>query len=49
MPSSTPAPKAQDASATEPAQSQTQRTPTRQIAAKPQIISRQVFNDFASI
>ena len=50
MPSSTPAPKAQDAKAAEPAQLQTQRTTTtHKPAKKPQIVSRQVFSDFASI
>jgi hypothetical protein len=49
MPNSTPAPKAQPAKAADPAQSKTQRTTTRKVKTKPQIISRQVFSDFASI
>lgn len=49
MPSSIRAPKAQDVKAVEPAQPQTQRTVKKKIVNKPKIISRQVFNDFASI
>ncbi|MFX0544643.1 hypothetical protein ACEWPL_003770 [Roseovarius sp. S1116L3] len=49
MPDSTPAPKPQSAKATEPAQTMTQRPAARPSKTKPQIISRQVFSDFANI
>ncbi|MEX1236379.1 MAG: hypothetical protein WEB56_15465 [Roseovarius sp.] len=49
MPDSTPAPKPQSAKADPDAQSQIKRTSPRKAGSKPQVISRQVFSDFASI
>ncbi|WP_324754674.1 hypothetical protein [Roseovarius sp. Pro17] len=46
---STPAPKAHVAKSLESAPKQIKRTPPRKTKPQPKVISRQVFNDFASI
>ncbi|MFD0858201.1 hypothetical protein [Roseovarius aquimarinus] len=49
MPNSTPAPKGQPAKAENPAQPKITRAAPRKVKSKPQVISRQIFSDFASI
>ncbi len=49
MPKLTPAPKAHVAKILESAQKQIKRTPPRKTKPQPKVVSRQVFNDFASI
>ena len=49
MPDSTPAPKAPTSKPGAPTKPQIKRAAPRKVASKPQIISRQVFSDFASI
>jgi hypothetical protein len=49
MPSSIPSPKTQPAKTPEPAKTQAKRVEPHKKKTKPQVISRQIFNDFASI
>ena len=49
MPDSTPAPKPQKAQGQGQPSPQAKRAAPRKVKAKPQVISRKIFSDFASI